>query len=81
VNNINISKLSNNDIRFFGKELNNSSSLEERFNQYIIKGSNFKKYFKDNFILNPNINKIYDNKDEALEFINIKYINNPQYAI
>ena len=81
VNNINISKLSNNDIRFFGKELNNSSSLEERLNQYIIKGSNFKKYFKDNFILNPNINKIYDNKDEALEFINIKYINNPQYAI
>ena len=81
-NNKNISKLSNNDIRFFGKELNNnSSSLEERFNQYIIKGSDFKKYISNNFILNPNINKIYDNTDEALEFINIKYINNPQYAI
>ena len=81
-NNKNISKLSNNDIRFFGKELNNnSSSLEERFNQYIIKGSDFKKYISNNFILNPNINKINDNTDEALEFINIKYINNPQYAI
>ena len=80
--NKNISKLSNNDIRFFGKELNNnSSSLEERFNQYIIKGSDFKKYISNNFILNPNINKINDNTDEALEFINIKYINNPQYAI
>ena len=81
-NNKNIYKLSNNDIRFFGKELNNnSSSLEERFNQYIIKGSDFKKYISNNFILNPNINKINDNTDEALEFINIKYINNPQYAI
>ena len=80
--NKNISKLSNNDIRFFGKELNNnSSSLEERFNQYIIKGSDFKKYISNNFILNPNINKINDNTDEALEIINIKYINNPQYAI
>ena len=81
-NNRNISKLSNNDIRFFGKELNNNStSLEERSNQYIIKGSDFKKYINSNFILNPNINKIYDNTDEALEFINTKYINNPQYAI
>lgn len=82
-NNNNITKLSNNDIRFFGKELHNSSSsLEERSNQYIIKGINFKKYFKDNFIFIPNINKINDNNnDEALEFINIKYINNPQYVV
>jgi hypothetical protein len=69
------------DIRYFGKKIDNISSLDERINQYIIKGNTFKKYFNSNsFIVNQNINYENDN-NEIFEFLNIKYLNDPQYVI
>lgn len=79
--NKNISKFTNDNIRYFGKELDNPSALEERVNQYIIKGSNFKKYCNNHFIKNPNFNKNYENNGETLDLLNIEYSNKPQYVI
>ena len=87
--NHNMTNLNNIDIRYFGKNLENKF-LDERINQYIIKGNTFKKYFNNNnnCIFNRNINKPIYNLDENenmgnedSEIINIKYINNPQYVI
>ena len=82
-NNNNISKIVNkNDIRYFGKKIDNISSLDERINQYIIKGNTFKKYFNNNsFIINHNINSENNNDNEVFEYLNIKYLNDPQYVI
>ena len=82
-NNNKISQLENNkNIRYFGKEIDEPTSLGQRANQYIIKGNNFKKYFNEkNCIVNSNISKIYENNGTFLELLNIKYINKPQYVI
>ena len=71
---------SNKKVRYFGKKLDNSNSLEKRDNKYIMKGS-FIKYFCENLLLNPNINAIYENNGTFFELLNIKYINKPQYVI
>ena len=80
-----ISKLKNDEMRYFGKNINNLSSLEQRINQYIIKGSNFKKLFtKDNLVMNYNsiiLPKNNSEIDEIFELLSIKYVSNPQYVI
>ena len=76
--NKNISKLTSENIRYFGKELENPSSLEQRVNQYIIKGSNFKKYFNNNLIKNPNYNNIYENNGATLDLLSIEFSKSPQ---
>ena len=83
-----ITQLKNEEMRYFGKNINNISSLEERANQYIVNGSNFKKLFKNNnIILNYNsaISPISPKKnsefDEIFELLSIKYVSNPQYVI
>ena len=80
-----ISKLKNEEMRYFGKNINNLSSLEQRINQYIIKGSNFKKLFtKDNLVMNYNsiiLPKNNSEIDEIFELLSIKYVSNPQYVI
>ena len=80
-----ISKLKNDEMRYFGKNINNLSSLEQRINQYIINGSNFKKLFTNNNLV-MNYNSIIlpkDNSeiDEIFELLSIKYVSNPQYVI
>ena len=75
--NLNI-KISNNKnapktgIRFFGKEIDNSMALDERLNQYIIKGEKYKKNFNKNLLLNP---------ENIFELLEIEYIKQPQYVI
>ena len=84
-NNKDISKLKNEEMRYFGKNINNLSSLEQRINQYIINGSNFKKLFtKDNLVMNYNsiiLPKNNSEIDEIFELLSIKYVSNPQYVI
>ena len=79
--NQNLSKIEEKEMRYFGKEIKNHSSLEECNNQYILSGNNFKKYINKSFIQNPNICQIDDINDEAFKSINAKYMNNPQYVI
>ena len=80
-----ITKLKHEEMRYFGKNINNLSSLEQRINQYIVNGSNFKKLFgKNNLFLNySNANSSKNNSevDEIFELISIKYVHNPQYVI
>ena len=80
-----ITKLKNEEMRYFGKNINNISSLEERSNQYIVNGSNFKKLFKNNNLI-LNYNSVISPKknsefDEIFELLSIKYVSNPQYVI
>ena len=77
--NQNISKVSNNEIRYFGKEIKNPSLLDERINQYILSGNSFKKY--KNSIPNSNITQITDINEETFKLIDAKFLNNPQYVI
>ena len=73
--NINIShkkKVPKIGIRFFGKEIDNAMALDERINQYIIKGEQYKKNFNKNLLLNPK---------NIFELLEIEYIKQPQYAI
>ena len=81
-----ITKLKHEEMRYFGKNINNLSSLEQRINQYIVNGSNFKKLFgKNNLYLNnsSNANNSKNNSevDEIFELLSIKYVHNPQYVI
>ena len=80
-----ISKLKNDEMRYFGKNINNLSSLEQRINQYIINGSNFKKLFtNNNLVMNYNsiiLPKNNSEIDEIFELLSIKYVSNPQYVI
>lgn len=80
-----ISKLKNDEMRYFGKNINNLSSLEQRINQYIINGSNFKKLFtNNNSVMNYNsiiLPKNNSEIDEIFELLSIKYVSNPQYVI
>ena len=80
-----ISKLKNEEMRYFGKNINNLSSLEQRINQYIVNGSNFKKLFSnDNLVMNYNSTILPKNNsdiDEIFELLSIKYVSNPQYVI
>ena len=80
-----ISKLKNHEMRYFGKNINNLSSLEQRINQYIINGSNFKKLFtNNNLVMNYNSIILPKNNceiDEIFELLSIKYVSNPQYVI
>ena len=80
-----ISKLKNDEMRYFGKNINNLSSLEQRINQYIINGSNFKKLFtNNNLVMNYNsiiLPKNNSEIDEIFELLSIKYVLNPQYVI
>ena len=76
-----LNQLKYEEMRYFGKNINNISSLKERAKQYIVNGSNFKKliekrnlFFKNSIEKNPE-------KDEILELFNINYVNNPQYVI
>ena len=62
-----------NDMRFFGKEISNLTSLNERSNQYILKGDEYKKYF-DNCIL-ANIT------DDIFDFSKIENTKKPQYVL
>ena len=47
-------------------------ALDERINQYIIKGEQYKKNFNKNLLLNPK---------NIFELLEIEYIKQPQYAI
>lgn len=80
-----ISKLKNDEMRYFGKNINNLSSLEQRINQYIINGNNFKKLFtNNNLVMNYNsiiLPKNNSEIDEIFELLSIKYVSNPQYVI
>lgn len=80
-----ISKLKNDEMRYFGKNINNLSSLEQRINQYIINGNNFKKLFtNNNSVMNYNsiiLPKNNSEIDEIFELLSIKYVSNPQYVI
>ena len=80
-----ISKLKSEEMRYFGKNINNLSSLEQRINQYIVNGSNFKKLFSnDNLVMNYNSTILPKNNsdiDEIFELLSIKYVSNPQYVI
>ena len=80
-----ISKLKSEEMRYFGKNINNLSSLEQRINQYIVNGSNFKKLFSnDNLVMNYNsaiLPKNNSDIDEIFELLSIKYVSNPQYVI
>ena len=80
-----ISKLKNDEMRYFGKNINNLSSLEQRINQYIINGNNFKKLFtNNNLVMNYNsiiLPKNNSEIDEIFELLSIKYVLNPQYVI
>ena len=80
-----ISNLNYNEIRYFGKNINNLSSLEERSNQYIVNGSNFKKLFgNDNLFMNLNNSKYIKQNpeiDEIFNLLSIKYVSNPQYVV
>ena len=81
-----ITKLKHEEMRYFGKNINNLSSLEQRINQYIVNGSNFKKLFgKNNLYLdyssNANNSKNNSEVDEIFELLSIKYVHNPQYVI
>lgn len=73
--NINISnnkKVIKTGIRFFGKEIDNVMALDERLNQYIIRGEKYKKNFNKNLLLNP---------ENIFELLEIEYIKQPQYVI
>lgn len=73
--NINISnnkKVIKTGIRFFGKEIDNVMALDERLNQYIIRGEKYKKNFNKNLLLNP---------ENIFELPEIEYIKQPQYVI
>ena len=80
-----ILKLKNDEMRYFGKNINNLSSLEQRINQYIINGNNFKKLFtNNNSVMNYNsiiLPKNNSEIDEIFELLSIKYVSNPQYVI
>ena len=80
-----ITKLKSEEMRYFGKNINNLSSLEQRINQYIVNGSNFKKLFSnDNLVMNYNSTILPKNNsdiDEIFELLSIKYVSNPQYVI
>jgi hypothetical protein len=47
-------------------------ALDERVNQYIIKGEQYKKNFNKNLLLNP---------ENIFELLEIEYIKQPQYVI
>ena len=76
-----ITKLKYDEMRYFGKNINNISSLNERINQQIIKGSNFKKLFGNNNLPIYYNNKRNEEYDEIFQLLSIKYVNNPQYVI
>ena len=59
-------------IRYFGKEIDNVMTLDERLNQYIIKGEEYKKTFNKNLLLNPK---------NFFELLEIEYAKQPQYVI
>lgn len=59
-------------IRYFGKEIDNMMALDERLNQYIIKGEEYKKTFNKNLLLNPK---------NFFELLEIEYAKQPQYVI
>lgn len=84
-NNKDISTLKYDEMRYFGKNINNLSSLDERTNQYIVNGSNFKKLFANNNIIlnhnNANSSKKNSEIDEIFNLFSIKYVSNPQYVI
>ena len=69
-----INKLKYEEMRYFGKNINNITSLKERNNQYIINGNNFKQLFEKRFMNNS----LNIETDELFELISIKYVNNPQ---
>ena len=72
-----INKLKYEEMRYFGKNINNITSLKERNNQYIVNGNNFKQLFEKRFMNNS----LNIETDELFELISIKYVNNPQYVI
>lgn len=76
-----ITILKYNEMRYFGKNINNLSSLEERSNQQIINGSNFKKILGNNNLMLFNNTSKNEEYDEIFQLLSIKYINDPQYAI
>ena len=80
-----ISSLKYDEMRYFGKNINNLSSLDSRINQYIVNGSNFKKLFgTNNLILNynkVNPSKTNEEIDEIFNLLSIKHVSNPQYVI
>ena len=69
-----INKLKYEEMRYFGKNINNITSLKERNNQYIVNGNNFKQLFEKRFMNNS----LNIETDELFELISIKYVNNPQ---
>ena len=80
-----ITKLKNDEMRYFGKNINNLSSLDQRTDQYIVSGSNFKKLFSnENLVMNYNSiisSKNNSDFDEIFQLLSIKYVSNPQYVI
>ena len=77
-----INELKYNEIRYFGKNITNLSSFDERKNQHILNSSEFAKLNVNNnnlfFINSFNNNSAFD---EILNLISIKHVCDPQYVI
>ena len=77
-----INELKYNEIRYFGKNITNLSSFDERKNQHILNSSEFAKLNMNNnnlfFINTFNNNSAFD---EILNLISIKHVCDPQYVI